>query len=104
MTDWQLHYHDDDSWSAVYKDGKLVNGPGDTYLRLEYLLSELGVKEVHDGAFMLGQSRVSGAAQTLEEITEYRVRRDGLLEKAASLRAEADALVRQAQGIEKELK
>jgi hypothetical protein len=92
-----IEVHEADDWAAVYMDGKLVDGPGDAYLRDEWLRAHFGVVTVQDNAFMRGQNMADGAAHTLDEIEAYRTERDARLWRAAELRAEADRLTKEAE-------
>jgi len=94
MSNIELHHEDE--WSAVYMDGKLVDGPGDTYLRYEWLMAHFNVKEVQDGAFMRGQTQSRGVAKTLQEVEEYRTAKEAREARALELRAQADELRAQA--------
>ncbi len=100
MTTYEIHHAEE--WSAVYMDGKLVSGPGDSYLQHEWLLEHFGVEQVQDDAFMRGQNRAEGAAQTIDEVEAYRLDRDAALMKADRLRREAAALVAKAADLESE--
>ena len=101
MPSYELH-HSGGDWSAVYKDGKLVSGPGDTYLRIEYLLSEFGVKEVDDDAFILAGN--GQAAQTLDKVEEYMRERDRELDEADEMHRRAAAMIEQAAEMRKKYK
>lgn len=92
----EIHYSGE--WAALYVDGKL-DRVGDAYLAEERAFELAGVKVVQDDAFMRGQAKHDGVAQTLDEVAAYRTERDdaksratALREHAAQLMAEADRL------------
>jgi len=93
-------YEGDGEWSALYVDGKLER-VGDHYLITECVYSLLGVEIVQDSAFMRGQHKREGVADTLEELEAYKFERDVRLERAAQLRADAETLLTQADALEK---
>jgi hypothetical protein len=90
MTCYELHYEDE--WAALYVDGKLVT-VGDAYSSEEYAFSLLGVKQVHDNAFMRGQNGRDGVAQTLDEAAVYRAGLDEKVAEADRLRLEVNRLL-----------
>jgi hypothetical protein len=75
----------------LYVDGQLVQ-VGKVHNTEEKAFAMLGVTQVVDDAFMRGQTHRDGVAQTTEEITAYVADRDAATERAARLRAEAEAL------------
>lgn len=83
-----IEFHVADGWTAVYVHGKLVR-VGDSYLADEWLQELVGVFVVHDKAFMRGQDRRDGVAQTLHEINDYTVERNQKLEELARLKDRA---------------
>jgi hypothetical protein len=94
----KLEIHHEGEWSALYVDGQLER-VGDAYRSEERAFEILGVKIVHDDAFMRGQGQASGVAQTLDDVDTYRTEREEkrataerLREKAAKLIADAEAL------------
>ena len=92
----EIHYAEE--WAALYVDGKLKT-VGDSYLAEEMALNLLGVKIVQDDAYMRGQNQRDGVAKTLDEVHEYRVKRDAALARAAELRAQAAELEAQAAAL-----
>jgi hypothetical protein len=97
--DLEIHYSGE--WAALYINGELDQDTvGDAYHAEEKAFDLVGVKQVHDGAFMRGQSQRSGVAQTLAEVAEFRVARDGRLNEAARKRAEAERLLAEAKELE----
>ena len=100
-TDLELEIHYADDWAALYQDGELVSrSVGDSYLAEEQALALLGVKQVHDDAFMRGQTQRSGVATTLQEVEEYRASRDQRLAQAQQLRTQASELEATAAALE----
>ena len=97
MTDLEIHY--DEEWAALYVDGKL-DRVGDSYLAEERAFELLGVKVFQDDAFMRGQKTREGVAQTLEEVREYQVLRDGRRNQIEALRKKAEDLLSQAKDLE----
>lgn len=97
MADLEIHYCDD--WAALYVDGDLVQ-VGDSYLAEERAFQIMGVKTIHDDGFMRGGSSREGVASTLADIVAYRTSRDAQLQRVMELRAEADALMKQADALE----
>ncbi len=93
----EIHYADE--WAALYKDGELVR-VGDSYLAEEKAFELLGVIIVQDDAFMRGQGRSDGVAQTLDEVVEYALERDRRKQTAADKRAEAERLLAEAKELE----
>lgn len=73
---------------------------GDAYLSEERAFELLGVKQVHDDAFMRGQSQADGVARTLDEVAVYRALRDSAKAEADALRAESERLIAEANRIE----
>jgi len=86
----KIEVHEDEEWSAVYLDGKLVE-VGDSYLADEWIRAHFGVKTVSDNAFMRGQTQREGVAQTLDEVADYAKVRQERLDRIAALRAEGAA-------------
>ncbi len=90
---------DAEEWSAIYRDGKLVD-VGDTCLMQEKLLSLLGVSDLVFVSMFLGRSGTAeNVADTLDEMTAYqqgedkrRIEQRRLREAARRLLAEADAM------------
>lgn len=72
MPEVEIHYEQQwGEWAALYVDGKLVT-VGDNDNTEEKAFDVLGVRMVQDDAFMRGQDRREGVAQTLSEVAEYR--------------------------------
>jgi hypothetical protein len=94
--DIQIHYADE--WAALYVDGDLVERTvGDSYIAEEHALNLLGVKQVHDDAFMRGGNDRSTVANTLMEVDNFRFTRQKKRIEAARLRAEAARLLDEAE-------
>lgn len=99
MPKLEIHYADD--WAALYIDGQLdPDTVGDKYNAEEKAFALLGVKQVHDNAFMRGQSQRSGVAPTLDDVAAYRWERDNKRDEAARLRQEAESLLARAKELE----
>lgn len=94
--DLEIHYAEE--WAALYRDGELVT-VGDSYVAEEQAFALLGVKTVHDDAFMRGQSHRDGVAKTIQEVTEYQEKRDAGILEAERLEAEARALEERAAAL-----
>lgn len=88
----QIHY-DDGEWAGLYVDGKLEY-VGDTTVVHDKICEMFGVEAVYDNAFMRGQNKRAGVAQTVQEAAEYGRKRDEMRERMAALRAEADSIER----------
>lgn len=104
MTTPEFVRYNDEEWSALYKDGKLVV-VGDAYLSDEYLSNFLKVKELEGSDYFLGKEKIlDSVAQTLEEIQDYltgiQSKIDAKLKAAHDLRVEADKLEAEAEEIE----
>jgi hypothetical protein len=93
-----MEVHEEEEWSALYVDGRLAL-VGGGYLADERVRELVGVVTIQDDAFMRGQKRADGVAQTLEEVEAYRTERERRRERAAELRAEAARLEREAAGL-----
>lgn len=89
----EIHYAED--WAALYVDGKLEY-VGDSYLTEERAFALLGVITSQDDAFMRGQNKREGVAQTLAEVAEYSRKRAEKYIKAERLRAQASKLIAEA--------
>jgi len=85
-----LHYAEE--WAALYVDGKLCI-VGDSYLAEEKAFELLGVEQIHDNAFMRGQTSRDGVALTLEEVEAYRAEKAHRQDRARALQAEAKRLL-----------
>jgi len=95
----EIHYSGD--WAALYVDGQLDHDTvGDSYHAEEKAFELLGVKQVHDDAFMRGQDQRSGVAQTLDEVADYRHARENRRSLAEQKRAEAERLLAEAKELE----
>jgi hypothetical protein len=94
----RMEVHEEEEWSALYVDGRLAL-VGGGYLADERVRELVGVVTIQDDAFMRGQKRADGVAQTLEEVEAYRTERERRRERAAELRAEAARLEREAAGL-----
>ena len=86
-------------WSALYVDGKL-DRVGDTYLAHERIIELCGVNWEQSDDFMRGGDSRSDVAKTLDEVTAYTAERERREQDAQSLRAQAQALLEQAQALE----
>ena len=64
--------YNDDEWSALYQDGKLVV-IGDSYLSDYYLANYLKVEDIDSDDFLMGGSTRDQAAKTLQEIEDYKI-------------------------------
>lgn len=100
----QIHYDTEDTggsgeWAALYVDGKLET-VGDSHNAEEQAMALAGIVTVHDSAFMRGQKYREGVAKTLEEVTEFRDKRDRVLAEAARLRLQAAELEALAKELE----
>jgi hypothetical protein len=95
MPNLEIHYDPNGEWAALYVDGRL-DRVGDSYLAEEKAFDLLGVKIVRDDAFLRGQDRRDGVAQTLDELAEFRRQRDADRDAAARLREEAAQLLARA--------
>jgi hypothetical protein len=89
----EIHYADE--WAALYVDGKLER-VGDSYLAEERAFEILGVRIVQDDAFMRGQKRADGVAQSINEVEALREQREENRRRAAELRHQAERLLQQA--------
>lgn len=97
MANIQAHYSDDRATIALYVDGVLKTiGPQPEVLNAA--IQMLGIKQVFDDDFMLGQGTYTGAAKTLDEIRTYKATANA--DRAISLREEAAELLRQANELE----
>lgn len=97
MASIQAHYSDDRATIALYVDGVLKSiGPQPEVLNTAIQL--LGIKQVFDDDFMLGQGTYSSAAKTLEDIRAYKAATNA--ETAATLRAKAAAMLKDADELE----
>ncbi len=98
--DLEIHYAN--SWAALYVDGRLdPDTVGDSYHAEEKAFELLGVKQIHDSAFMRGQNQRDGVAETIEQVDEYRWARDNDREAADQKRAEAKRLLAEADELDK---
>ncbi len=96
----EIHYADD--WAALYVDGVLdPQSVGDSYIAEEMALARFGVTQVHDSAFLRGQTKREGVAKTLEEVEAYRVAREERLQRAQARRTQAALLIEEAEALEK---
>lgn len=90
----EIHY-DETGWAGLYVDGRLHH-VGDSHVCEEQAFTVLGVHQVHDDAFMRGQTDRAGAAETLADVVEFRTARERAAGRAAELRARAAALLAEA--------
>lgn len=95
--DVRLYSHED--WAAVYVDGELMDGPGDRYLRIEYLLHGFGVEEYDTSAFNYDENGVETPARTVQVINDRIKHREFAAQTEARLRAQAADLLAQADEI-----
>lgn len=93
-----MEVHEAEEWAALYVDGRL-DRVGDAYLTDERIREIVGVRTVQDDAFMRGQIRADGVAQTVAEVEEYSRQRQRRRERAAALRAEAARLEAEAAAL-----
>lgn len=98
MDDHELEIHYAEEWAALYVDGKLMV-VGDSYLAEERAFQLLGVKQIHDDAFMRGQTSRDGVAQTVDAVIAYRADRQAREDKASKLREEAKLLLAEAAAL-----
>jgi hypothetical protein len=94
----RIEVHTAGEWSALYFDGRLQT-VGDSYHADEWIREHFGVVTVDDDAFMRGQGSRDGVAATLDQVAEYARERDARLARAAELRAEANRLLAEAEGL-----
>lgn len=95
----EIHYSGE--WAALYADGRLVTGTvGDAYLAEERAFALHGIKQVFDDGFMQGQTSITGVAQTLKDVEDYRLLRETSRIRAAELREQAQHLLNEAQELE----
>ncbi len=93
----QAHYSDDKSTIALYVDGVLKTiGPQPEVLNSA--IQMLGIKQIFDDDFMLGQGTYTGAAKTLDEIRAFKAQSNAA--EATRLREEAQVLMRRADELE----
>lgn len=103
MDDHELEIHYAEEWAALYVDGKLLpETVGDSYLAEEKAFELLGVKQLHDDAFMRGQSGRDGVARTLDEVNQYKTDREARQMRAKKLRDEALQLMVEADKLDAE--
>lgn len=86
-------------WSALYLDGKL-DRVGDHYLAQERILELCGVVCEQSDDFLRGQDGRAGVAQTLNELSDYRLQREEKEAEILKLRKEASELLARAKEIE----
>lgn len=97
----KLEIHYSDGWAALYIDGKLDgDSVGDSYVAEERAFDLLGVKQVHDNAFMRGQNQRAGVAPTLADVEAYRQEREARIAEAAEKRKTAERLLAEAAALE----
>lgn len=97
----ELEIHYSGEWAALYVNGQLdPDTVGDSYHAEEKAFELLGVKQVHDDAFMRGQSSRDGVARTLDEVWRYFRTREHKRETAVQKRAEAERLLAEAKELE----
>ena len=93
--------YNDDEWSALYQDGKLVV-IGDSYLSDYYLANYLKVEDIDSDDFLMGGSTRDQAAKTLQEIEDYKI--DLLQEELNALRRSKDQDIAELEAKLSELK
>ena len=89
-------YRGSDDWSALYLDGKLIQ-LGDHYLVQEKIEEIFGIEVYDSDDFLRGGNSREHAAQTLEEVNEYRSKRSQIELDALLLEAQARSLEAQAR-------
>jgi hypothetical protein len=94
----QMEIHEYDDAAALYIDGRLHTAQHNVD---ELALELLGVTVVDDSAFMQGQTKWSGVAQTLDDVRRFREARLRLATRAAELREQAASLISKAEELEK---
>ena len=99
----EIHYADE--WAALYVDGALDREYGEPTVGDRYRVEErafelLRVRQIHDDAFMRGQNQRDGVARTLDEVAAYQVERHERKTRAERLRAQAEALLAEAKGLD----
>lgn len=99
MPNLEIHYAGE--WAALYVDGKLER-VGDSYLAEERAFELAGVATEHDNAFMRGQDKREGVAQTLDEVAAYRAERERRAAEARRLREQATQLLADADALDSE--
>lgn len=101
MPDLEIHYDPKGEWAALYVDGKLdYDTVGDSYHAEERALALCGVKLVENSPFLRGGNQREHAAPTVADIDEYRQRMAEREQRAAELRAEAQRLMDEANGLD----
>ena len=93
--------YNNDEWSALYQDGKLVV-IGDYYLSDYYLANYLKVEDIDSDDFLIGGSTRDQAAKTLQEIEDYKI--DLLQEELNALRRSKDQDIAELEAKLSELK
>lgn len=103
--DLEIHYDHRGEWAALYQDGNLITrSVGDSYLAEEQALALCGVKVVSDSEFLRGGSQRDDAAVNLAEIDEYVAEKHRAQGRAEDLRAKAQAMIEEADGLDSQFK
>jgi len=89
-------YRGSEDWSALYLDGKLIQ-LGDHYLVQEKIEEIFGIEVYDSDDFLRGGNSREYAAQTLEEVNEYRSKRSQIELDAFLLESQARTLEAQAR-------
>lgn len=92
----EIHYSSG-AWAGLYVDGKL-DRTGDNYWVEERVFELTGVEVVHSDAFLRGQYKREGVAQTL--VSAYEHEREAALRRAVDLRAKAQAMLEEAKTLD----
>ncbi len=96
MAEWQIHRNGDTS--AIYLDGALFD-IGDSNTMRSQVLTSLGVVQVNDDAFMLGQDKRNKAAATLAAITAWKTQQATKRTRLQEIRASIAALKAEARSL-----
>jgi hypothetical protein len=97
--DLELHYSADSTWAALYADGALVQ-VGEAAPAEEKAFELTGVVQVHDEAFLRGQTSRDGVAPSLADVAAYRHQRDRAKNDADALRRMAQRILDEADALE----
>ncbi len=100
LTGRTVDYYQYNGWAAVYADGELVDGPGDDYNRIEYMLAGFGVTTHIEDDFRVDETGKEIVAPTVDEIHRRRAHRQAAAVRAAQLREQAMKLVEEANRLD----
>jgi hypothetical protein len=93
-----IEIHEASDWAALYVNG-VLDTVGEEYVAREALDALLGITVIQDDAFFRGGTSRNGVAPTLTDVATYRQERLDRLDRAAKLRAEAAALIAEADAL-----